>query len=167
MHLENTREEGGARRRSIVLVAKVIPLGPLVHKYAQIGRVLVEAEEQFVQIVSGMGCLEVYDYINARLNIKGILPLQVLLLGLDLKVARGLNPAVHVRAGCHVLQGHLVRLSLGASSVWEQVGVLGWEGVVGLILRKLLNIVLLIEQFLSLIIQNGATIAIAVALGTY
>ena len=117
MHLENTREEGGPRCRSIVLVAKVVPLGPLVHKYAQIGRVLVEAEEQFVQIVSGMGCLEVYDYINARLNIKGVLPLQVLLLSLDLKIARSLHPAVHVRAGCHVLQGHLVRLSLRASSV--------------------------------------------------
>ena len=78
---------------------------------------MVEAEEQFVQIVSGMGCLEVYDYINARLNIKGILPLQVLLFSLDLEIARGLHPAVHVRAGCHVLQWHLVRLSLGAGSI--------------------------------------------------
>ena len=45
--------------------------------------------------------------------------------------------------------------------------MLGRESVVGLVVRKLLNIVLLIEQFLSLIIQNGATVAIAVALGTY
>ena len=45
--------------------------------------------------------------------------------------------------------------------------MLGRESVVGLVVRKLLNIVLLIEQFLSLIIQNGASIAITVTLGTY
>ena len=57
MHLENAGKEGCPRRHSIVLVAEVVPLGPLVHEDAQVGRVLVEAEEQFVQIVSGMGRL--------------------------------------------------------------------------------------------------------------
>ena len=57
MHLENAGKEGCPRRHSIILVAEVVPLGPLVHEDAQVGRVLVEAEEQFVQIVSGMGRL--------------------------------------------------------------------------------------------------------------
>ena len=43
--------------------------------------------------------------------------------------------------------------------------MLGREGI-GLVLRELLNVMLLVEQFLSLSIQNGASVAITVALWT-
>ena len=79
MHLKNAWEEGGSRRHRIVLVAEVVPLAPLVHEDPQIGRVLVQAEEQFVQIMSGTGRLHVNDDIDTGLNVEGILPLQVLL----------------------------------------------------------------------------------------
>ena len=45
VNLEDTWEEGGPWRSRIVFVAKVVPLLPLVDEDAQVGRVLIQAEE--------------------------------------------------------------------------------------------------------------------------
>ena len=47
---------GGSRHHWVILVTEIIPLLPLVDKDAQVGRVLVQSEEQLVQIVSRVWC---------------------------------------------------------------------------------------------------------------
>ena len=67
--MKGTREEGGSRCHGVVLVTKVVPLAPFINEYTEVRRVSVKFEQKLVQVMAGMWGLQVYNNIDARLNI--------------------------------------------------------------------------------------------------
>ena len=55
-YLENTWKEYSPWRDWVIFMTEVVPLLPLVDENAQIRRVLIQSEQQFVKIVSRERC---------------------------------------------------------------------------------------------------------------
>lgn len=66
VYLEDSGEKRCSGLRGVVFVAEVVPFGPFVDEDAQVGGVLVESKEEFIEIASGVGRLHVHNDVNPR-----------------------------------------------------------------------------------------------------